>query len=169
MIFNLARFVPIDAAASSLPRMAASSRPVVPWRIASTTAEQAMSKTNARTKKAFPLVKLSEPSWGRGMLTPESPFPDQGNWKPTLSARSPKASVANANASPPRRSAGIATTTPTTAATAPPATIPRRTEIPKWLTSCAQVNAPMPAKAAWQSEIWPLIPVSNTMDRKMIE
>ena len=103
------------------------------------------------------------------MLTPASPFPDQGNWKPTLSARSPKASVASARARPPRRSAGMATTTPTTAATAPPATIPTNTEIPKWLTSCAQVKAPMPAKAAWQSEICPLMPVSSTMERKMIE
>ena len=30
------------------------------------------------------------------------------------------------------------------------------------------VNAPMPAKLAWHSEIWPLMPVRAVMDRKMV-
>ena len=63
----------------------------------------------------------------------------------------------------------MATTVPTTAASRPPTTAPRSTGRPRCSANWPAAKAPMPAKVAWHSESWPLMPVMSVMDRKMID
>ena len=67
---------------------------------------------------------------------------------------------------PPRRTAGRASSAPTTAANAAPATSVTNTGTSKRSTSWAVVNAPMAANAAWASETCPAMPVMTVMERK---
>ena len=55
---------------------------------------------------------------GRGIVHPDCMLRSQFHWNSTWSPRNARASVASASGSPPRRSAGNATTTPITTVTA---------------------------------------------------
>src|SRR5680860_365147 len=159
-----AGLIPIDWAATSLPRNASRNRPVVPLRM-STTSPATAASTSTQNRKN--ILSSSRPA-GRGTRRGRMPPPTQSKGTNTLSNISANASVASERNTPPRRKAGIASSAPTAAASAAPTSRVGSTPRPQVSTICAVANAPMPAKVAWESETCPPIPVMTVIDRKIV-
>ena len=68
---------------------------------------------------------------------------------------------------PARRMMGRLSTAPTAAAMSAPITMASRTDMPKFVTSCAVANAPIAANDAWQSEMVPPTPVVSTTESRI--
>src|SRR3954470_24755096 len=162
--------IPIDDAATSLPRIASSERPVVPPRTQITAMLTSTRMISERTRYALsPWLKSIGPSTGRGTTRICVPPPTQPSWSTTWSKKNANASVASDKKMPPRRIIGIAITAPTAAAITAPTNIALITGSPACVASCAVAAAPTAANVAWHSEIWPAKPVITVIDKKMIE
>ena len=76
-------------------------------------------------------------------------------------------SVVRPRNSPRRRRAGKPAMRPTSTATVAPMSIAQITGTPRALLTRADTNEPMPAKAACPSVMWPLKPVTTTIETKI--
>ena len=161
--------MPIDAAATSLPRRAARVRPIVPSRSCITTIDTTTSATTASTRKARSLAKSIGPISGRGTWVPVSravlPPPTQENFTITASKKKANARVAMASHTPPNRRTGSDSSAPTTAASAAPISAAARTDMLNRSAIWKTVKPPMAANVPWHSDIWPPMPVMTVTDR----
>ena len=151
--------------------MAARFRPTVPLRTKRTTPTQIVKTTMHRTKSACPLKSKNAlvPSHSALRFSPWVPPVMDTALKKMLSNRSAAASVMRANPRPRRRKESSASTTATAAANAAPMIPPTIMFKPRWMASWAAVNAPTPAKVAWQSESWPAMPVIRVMESSTVD
>ena len=113
--------MPIDCAASSLPRSAWRVLPTVPPRIRITATDASARTTTDSTRKARSSAKSHGPSTGRGTRVPWSsevpPPPIQSSFTMTESKKYANARVAIATQIPPRRRTGSDTSAARIAAT----------------------------------------------------
>ncbi len=164
--------MPIDCAATSLPRTARSVRPTVPSRIWITASAVRTNTTMASTRNFLSSARSHGPIVGRGTRVPwridVSPPPTNGSRIITESKKYANASVAIATHTPPRRMIGSESSAPIAAASAAPITAARITDIPARSVSWNAANPPIAANVPWHSEIWPAIPVITVIDRKIV-
>ena len=110
--------MPIDCAATSLPRSARRVRPTVPSRIRRTATDTTARTTTASTRNARSSPKSHGPSTGRGTRVPWSrevpPPPTHESFTITASKKKAKARVAMATQIPPRRRTGSDSSAPAT-------------------------------------------------------
>jgi hypothetical protein len=126
--------MPMDAAATSLPRRARNVLPTVPSRMRMTANDTSTNTATASARNDRSLAKSQGPIVGRGTRVPSSsavsPPPIHDSFTSTESKKKAKARVAIANQMPPRRSTGSASSAPQAAATAAPMTAASMTDMP---------------------------------------
>ena len=170
MTLAFAGEMPIDSAATSLPRRARRVRPTVPSRNWITATETRTRTTRARARNArSDSPKSHGPSTGRGTCVPVSsavdPPPTQENFTITASKKNANAKVAMASHTPPNRSTGIDRRAPTAAAMSAPRSAASRTDMSHRSAIWNTVNPPIAAKAPWHREICPANPVMTVIER----